>query len=159
MGMDNDMALRVYVAGSFNNICTCREAGGHIRDMGVQVYVFCDEDSHAYAWSMALREEIQIDTLTPMTAVEHDIVYKIYRAHMDELMRADVVVIILPCGKSAHLEAGWVKGMGGKLLIYGEMHKGEFDAMYCMADLVTDNFEHVIIRIQEYAALKEVGKL
>ena len=47
---------------------------------------------------------------------------------------ADAVIMLLPCGKSAHLEAGYAKGHGKKLYIIGEFPKGEFDVMYGFAD-------------------------
>ena len=78
---------------------------------------------------------------------------------MTELSQADVVVLILPCGKSAHMEAGWIKGVEGRLIIYGDMLKGEFDAMYGMADLVTNNFGEVAHKLNEYRTMKNVTML
>lgn len=31
---------------------------------------------------------------------------------------ADTCVLALPCGRSAHLEAGWMSGAGKKLIVY-----------------------------------------
>ncbi len=36
---------------------------------------------------------------------------------------ADICVLCLPCGRSAHLEAGWMKGAGKKVIAY--IHPGE----------------------------------
>lgn len=146
--------LRVYIAGSFKQREICVEAGRRIRDAGVYCYVFCDDGSDAFFLSMKLRKGNLIDGFTPMSAVQHNIVQNIYIANMQELSCADVVVLMLPCGKSAHMEAGYIKGVEGKLIIYGEMIKGEFDAMYCMADLVTDNFQHVLEHLKLYANFK-----
>lgn len=141
----NEKQLKVYVAGSFNNADMCREAGGLIRDAGMHSYVFCDEGSEAFPHSMKIRALGLINTFTPSTALQNEHIKAIYKINMDELMTSDVVVLILPCGKSAHMEAGWIKGAdGGKLIIYGQMKQGEFDAMYGMADLVTDDFQEVL---------------
>lgn len=46
---------------------------------------------------------------------------------------ADVCLIILPCGRSAHLEAGYMKGRGKRVLfLLGE--KAEPELMALMAD-------------------------
>lgn len=53
----------------------------------------------------------------------------------DAMKAADVCVLLLPCGRSAHLEAGWMKGAGKKViaLIYpGERIEPEL--MYGILD-------------------------
>ena len=42
--------------------------------------------------------------------------------------------MVLPSGKNAHLEAGYAKGIGKKLFVYGDFTSGEFDVMYGFAD-------------------------
>lgn len=52
---------------------------------------------------------------------------------------ADVVVLLLPAGKSAHLELGWCLGKGkpGFILMNGEPER--YDVMSCFAtDIATD---------------------
>lgn len=47
---------------------------------------------------------------------------------------ADTVVLILPCGRSAHMEAGYAVGKGKDLFIIGELPRGEFDVMHLFAN-------------------------
>jgi hypothetical protein len=58
---------------------------------------------------------------------------------------ADTCVLCLPCGNSAHIEAGYMKGLGKRLIIYWETNdrttvtpekqwKFEPDLMYLLAD-------------------------
>lgn len=154
-----DDKLRVYIAGSFRNAVLCREAGAILRDAGFSTYVFCDEGSEAFKHSTAIREKNLINSFTPMSALQNEHIQTIYDLNMTELSQADVVVLILPCGKSAHMEAGWIKGVEGRLIIYGDMLKGEFDAMYGMADLVTNNFDEVAHKLNEYRTMKNVTML
>jgi hypothetical protein len=142
--------LKIYIAGSFKNIDACREAGGLIRDKGYSTYVFCDEDSEAYKNSIKVRELCFTESFTPKTALYNGYIQKIYQTNLSELVYANVVVLILPCGKSAHLEAGFVKGRNGKVIIYGEMIKGEFDAMYGIADLITSDFNEVLETLDRF---------
>lgn len=46
---------------------------------------------------------------------------------------ADTCVLLLPCGRSAHLEAGYMKGRSKRLIIYIP-EAGEPDLMYLLAD-------------------------
>ena len=45
---------------------------------------------------------------------------------------ADTCVLVLPCGRSAHLEAGWFKGRGKRLIVLLEDMEPELMAL--MAD-------------------------
>ena len=47
---------------------------------------------------------------------------------------ADAVLLVLPAGNSAHMEAGYKRGQGGNLFIYGPFPKGQFDVMYGFAN-------------------------
>ena len=52
-------------------------------------------------------------------------------------------VLVLPCGRSAHTEAGWLAGKGKRTVVYiPEMQEAEL--MYLLFDLVTDNLEEVV---------------
>ena len=56
---------------------------------------------------------------------------------------ADTCVMVLPCGRSAHTEAGWLAGKGKRTVVYiPEMQEAEL--MYLLFDLVTDNLEEVV---------------
>jgi len=53
----------------------------------------------------------------------------------------DTCTLVLPSGKSAHLEAGYAKGSGKELIIFGLFLKGERDVMYGFADNLFRNCE------------------
>jgi nucleoside 2-deoxyribosyltransferase len=57
----------------------------------------------------------------------------------------DCCILILPSGKSSHLEAGYAKGQGKKLIIYHAkgFPAGEIDVMYNFADLLTEELEEI----------------
>ena len=58
----------------------------------------------------------------------------------------DVCVLVLPCGRSAHTEAGWMAGAGKKVIAYIP-DKEDPELMYKMFDCITDSFEEVIAAI------------
>lgn len=60
---------------------------------------------------------------------------------------AEACVLVLPCGRSAHLEAGWFVGQRRPLLILTE--KIEPELMYKMADDVFSGLRPLMIRLEE----------
>ena len=55
----------------------------------------------------------------------------------------DTCVLVLPCGRSAHTEAGWMSGAGRKVIAYiPEM--GEPELMYKLFDAVVGNLEDLL---------------
>ena len=59
---------------------------------------------------------------------------------------ADTCVLVLPCGRSAHTEAGWMAGAGKRVVVYiPEMQEPEL--MYKLFDQVVGNLDDLIQRI------------
>lgn len=53
---------------------------------------------------------------------------------------ADICVLLMPSGRSAHIEAGYMKGRGKRLIIHyekEELNGFEPDLMYLLADNIT----------------------
>jgi hypothetical protein len=67
---------------------------------------------------------------------------------------ADTCVMILPCGRSANTEAGWMKGAGKKVFVFSPI-KQEPELMYKIHDGI---FSHIDELIKELAELPQVGK-
>ena len=59
---------------------------------------------------------------------------------------ADVCVLVLPCGRSAHTEAGWFAGKGLKTIVYMP-EKQEPELMYKLFDGVVDNLNDLLRNI------------
>jgi len=130
--------MRIYLAGSFNEMYHCRKLAVQLRVAGHEVFCFCDEDTQTYKLSMRVRNGTEAKDFTPQTALKNIDVYNIGYADWREIDKSDLVIIALPCGKSAHLEGGYAKGKGKKVCVFGPMIKGEWDCMYVMADRVFD---------------------
>ena len=65
-------------------------------------------------------------------AIEHPVAEHGFNLDFNALKWADVCVLLLPCGRSAHLEAGWMIGAGKRTFIVGDIIEPEL--MYKMAD-------------------------
>ena len=139
--------MRVYVAGSMKNIKVIRELGELMRQQRLNVYVFCDEDQLTYEYSLTLRQQYDISQLTPQAILYNPILRSIGVLNLAQLKLCDACVIVLPSGRSAHMEGGFMCGRGKPLYIIGPMEEGEFDAMYLMAQNVyTLDDVHILIK-------------
>jgi len=133
--------MKIYVAGSFNNADKIRMVAQRLREAGISCYVFCDKGEVTEALSVKLRRDFDVTLLKPNTALRSDVVQMIGKLNLAALKECDAVVVVLPSGKSAHMEAGFMAGRDRPVWIYGPMTRGEFDAMYVMARGVYDEHE------------------
>lgn len=62
---------------------------------------------------------------------------------------ADTTILLLPSGRSSHLEAGYTVGRGKDLFIFGDLPLGEFDAMYgfALGCFRLSEFHELLIRL------------
>ena len=65
-----------------------------------------------------------------------------FTADMRGLKWCDTCLLVLPCGRSAHLEAGWAAGAGKRLLIYLP-EPIEPDLMYLLADTICLSMDEI----------------
>ena len=110
---------RIYVASSWRNelqpgiVENLRLAGHSVYDFrnpqnGVKGFAWKEIDGGWQSWTAE-----QYRTL--LTA--HPIAALGYQNDMRGMEWADTCVLVLPCGRSAHLEAGWFAGRGKRLII------------------------------------------
>ena len=69
-------------------------------------------------------------------ALHSPFVQTAYQFDFTHLKEADIVVLVMPCGRSAHLELGWALGHGKEGYIL--FPDGEPDRYDLMANLATD---------------------
>lgn len=66
-----------------------------------------------------------------------------FAADLEALNWADTCVLVLPCGRSAHTEAGWMAGAGKRVVAYiPEMVEPEL--MYKLFDQVVGSVDNLI---------------
>lgn len=135
------MKRRIYLASSWKNACRVRELALLFRAEGHEVFDFTDPDNSvegiekfvfsAAQWSIeGGKPAAEIDWLEFLSWTPSKRAFKSDKAGLDW---ADTVVLLLPSGRSSHLEAGYGVGKGKDLFIFGDLCRGEFDAMYGFA--------------------------
>jgi nucleoside 2-deoxyribosyltransferase len=101
---------------------------------GHEVYDFknpCKGD-HGFHWSEIDPDWQQWTPKAFRSALLHPIAAAGFKSDFDAMKWADAGVLVLPCGRSAHLEVGYFIGAGKPLLIL--LAPGEPELMYNMAN-------------------------
>lgn len=125
---------KIYLASSWRNPDQPRMVE-LLRKWGHEVYDFRNPPgATGFAWSeidpdwLAWTPAAYIDVLTRHWRAEEG-----YRSDMDALKWCDTCVLLLPCGRSAHIEAGFAVGQGKRVIIHVSPDKFEPELMYLMA--------------------------
>jgi nucleoside 2-deoxyribosyltransferase len=136
--------MKIYVASSWR----CESQPGVVqalRSAGLEVYDFrhpapgndsfhwSDIDPKYEAWSAPEYRRL----------LDHRLAMKGYALDFSAMEAAEACVLVLPCGRSAHLEAGYFVGAGKPLVILLN-HKVEPELMYKMAYGIACNLSEVI---------------
>lgn len=126
--------MRIYVASSWRNEYQ-QACVADLRDCGHEVYDFRNPapGNKGFHWS-----EIDPDwrTWTPeqfAQALSHPIAQKGFGTDFMGMCNAEACVLVLPCGRSAHLEAGWFCGQGRPVFVLHPPDQMEPELMYLLA--------------------------
>ncbi len=135
---------KIYVASSWRNeyypeVIRClREAGHEVYDFrnpphGGTGFHWTDVDPNASDWTFEEYAE----------GLKHPKAERQFAADLKALEWADTCVLVLPCGRSAHTEAGWMAGAGRQVIAYiPEMVEPEL--MYKLFSQVVGNLEDLL---------------
>ena len=130
--------MKIYLAGSWKNQKEILLLRDILNSQGHAVDCFASEDNGRISFNWSKLEDIQ-DKLPNMDAKDMLQVTRVQEAFFEDkkwLDWCDLCLLTLPSGKSAHLEAGYAKGRGKSVVIFGDLQKGDFDVMYGFADAI-----------------------
>ena len=114
----------VYVASSWRN--HMQPAIVHVlRAAGIDCYDFRNPAPgvDGFAWSEIDPDWRSWTAEQYVKALDDPIAIEGFRRDFEAMHRADAFVLVLPCGRSAHLELGWAVGAGKRTAIL--THDGE----------------------------------
>ena len=128
--------MRIYIASSWKNQVAVLELADKLTLEGFEVDAFCraTETRYSFHWSELVDDEGDLKYYDAIEMLADPRTQRAFKEDKKWLDWADCVVMLMPCGRSSHLEAGYAKGQGKLVFIYGEFVKGEFDVMYGLAD-------------------------
>ncbi len=135
---------KIYVASSWRNkyypevVEALRAKGHEVYDFrnpphGGNGFRWTDIDEKALEWSFDEYAE----------GIHHPKAERQFKADLEALEWADTCVLVLPSGRSAHTEAGWMAGAGRRVFVYiPEMQEPEL--MYKLFDGVVGSMEDLL---------------
>lgn len=147
---------RIYVASSWRNphqpsIVDVLRRNGH------DVYDFRNPPhSTGFGWS-------QIGLELPVSAVDyrnalltHPRAAQGFMSDFSAMRAADTCLLVLPCGRSAHLELGWMAGAGKRTIILTQDGE-EPELMALLADKICVDLDEVLVELNKGEAVKAIA--
>lgn len=130
----------IYVASSWRNEHH-QWVVAELHDAGHDVYDFRNPapGNRGFHWSEIDPRWRMWDVGSFVSALKHPVADAGFAADMEALRAADTTVLVLPCGRSAHLELGYAVGAGQRTAVFSP-EPVEPELMYKMVDLVTGDF-------------------
>lgn len=136
-------ARRIYVASSWRNPMQTAIVVA-LRSAGHEVYNFKNPrpGDEGFAWTdvgmpsydRATNSDVPVGEY--MTGIDHPRAVEGFRSDFDAMEWADTCVLVLPCGRSAHLELGWFVGQGRSTAIVLDGPLVTPELMYRMVDFI-----------------------
>ena len=142
--------MKIYVASSWRCV---RQPGvvKALRAAGFTVYDFKNPpDRSDFQWSEIDPNWQQWSWFEFRECLEHPRAKAGFVGDFTAMQNADVCVLVLPCGRSACLEAGWFVGKGKPLIIL-LTETTEPELMYKMAHTICGEISEVIADIRQLA--------
>ena len=136
----------IYVASSWRNTYY-PEVVQTLRDAGHEVYDFRNPPSGdpGFHWS-----DVDKDCMD-WTPAEYQapLAERQFKNDIEAMTACNACVLVLPCGRSAHTEAGWFAGQGKKVYAYiPDKDSFEPELMYKLFTKVCVSLEELIVSIR-----------
>jgi hypothetical protein len=153
--------MKIYVASSWRNELQ-NDVVLRLRNEGHDVYDFKNPPkSTGFSWCSVDENWENWTASEYMAALSHPIAQAGFDSDFNAMDEAEVCVLVLPCGRSAHTEAGYMAGQGKPVYVLTNDEQ-EPELMYKIYHAVTDRLEFVIEDITRYEwaeTFKEAGNI
>ena len=117
-------------------------------EAGHEVYDFRNphKQDAGFHWSDIDSDWEQWSSDKLIDGLEHPLASKGFMTDMEGLDWADAVVMVMPCGRSSHLELGYAVGNRKKTIIL--LSQSEPELMYKMADYLVTDIDQMLIALE-----------
>lgn len=134
----------IYVASSWRNVYY-PDVVAKLREAGHDVYDFRNPPSGdpGFKWGNVDPRYMEWTPEEYRDHLDHPKAVKQFGNDIEAMEACDTCVLVLPCGRSAHTEAGWFAGRGKKVLVYIP-EKQEPELMYKLFSGVCCSMEELI---------------
>ena len=136
--------MKIYVASSWRNEYQ-QTIVKKLREQGHKVYDFKNPEpgNNGFSWREISPNWQQWSVEEFQNGIKHPIARDGFRKDETAIRECDIVILVLPCGKSAHLEAGFAVGTGKKVFALIP-EKIEPELMYSWFDEIYDDFGEML---------------
>ena len=128
--------FKIYLASSWQNK-EYEQVLNILRLEGYETYDFKhpeNKELSSFDWEKLDKECDSWNCSDFRKALNHPETIKAFNKDFQAMQEADFCVLLLPCGRSAHSEAGWMKGNGKKVFILDLSENPKPELMYRMYD-------------------------
>ena len=137
--------MKLYTASSWRN-----EKYSSVVELllfeGHRIYNFRDANSW-FKWEEIDEKWESWNNIQFVQALSHPLSKKAFSADFRGMQWADACVLIMPCGKSAHIEAGYMKGKGKPLYILLDGEATRAELTYSIADGIFESVPQLLQRL------------
>ena len=137
------MSKKIYVASSWRNTIQ-----PHIVDLlrkeGHEVYDFKNPPNKSgFGWEQIDKNWQSWTTEQYKEHLNHPLAKEGFDSDFDAMKNAEICVLVMPCGRSAHTEAGYMQGEGKKVFVFIPVIS-EPELMYKIFSGITDDTKELI---------------
>ncbi len=143
------MTHKIYVASSWRNV-HYESVVRALCEAGHDVYDFRNPPSgdEGFKWSCVSADYMDWSPQEYREQLGHPKAVRQFGNDIEAMKACDTCVLVLPCGRSAHTEAGWFAGSGRKVLAYIP-EKQEPELMYKLFDGVCCSMDELIEELKK----------
>jgi len=140
--------MKIYVASSWRNVLQ-PSVVTRLREEGHSVYDFRHptKDNDGFSWAKIDPNWLAWDPRQFRAALDHPIAKEGFSYDIKALEGADATVLVLPCGRSAHLELGYAAGRDQRTFILAT-EPTEPELMYLMCESIAITIDELVAMVR-----------
>ncbi len=145
------MKYQYFIASRWRNKKEVLELARKLEKKGKRVFNFIESDGAQYQLKEKEESMDPEDFMNYFESIPNwqksNAIREVFDVDMNSLRVSETIILLLPAGKSAHIEAGVSYGMGKKTILIGEQKKAEplymiFDEMYPTINEFLGSLDH-----------------
>lgn len=135
--------MKIYVASSWRNEARQQFVVNMLRKGGHEPYDFRNPapGNGGFSWKQVCEDDSWLKHAESFRAgLQHPVPQAAFALDMGALRGCDACILVLPCGRSAHLELGWAAGAGKPTAVLLDDPISEPELMYLMNSYIAASY-------------------
>ena len=145
--------MKIYVASSWRNEARQQYVVRALREKGHEVYDFRNPEpgDYGFSWRQVAEPDELVNPSKFREVLSRERCQDGFNKDMTALCEADATVLVLPCGRSAHLELGYAVGDGKHTIVLLDDPISEPELMYLMCSAICVSVAEVVAKLADLA--------